>query len=430
VAGFTSPDVPAYVCYAIVLFFGIVGAWSTVNRLLDGYPDHWAFAGTWALFFAHAALPVVLFWFLDYVSALHDTSIIAAFVVSVGYRQIFTGGIQGIALPGQTSTLWKPFEAWVSTVADRIGSKQKLYLDRFDDKVRSLIFRDPQRMANLETLVLSNSRDVMALQAALGGLPDTGNAEANRRLRLDTLWRDLRTSQPRNYGWLLHKRGIVRLWRYWMWLCNGRAKLISGSGILMGALLLVGLYMWSSMDAGGLTQRQAGLVRYHQWRFLKPNSTERDRWRSLEFLSSQLRYASMATSSKSGGQTNPGESVADGPPVQTLLSPLLMELRFSSVGDRQVRAVLALVVNGHASPVDSYVVPELIESLRTGSESVRLQIRNALLAIQKADYPGSKLPEALAKWEPKKDESPGDIDERVRAWQAWWKSAEKKQSSR
>jgi hypothetical protein len=278
--------------------------------------------------------------------------------------------------------------------------------------VRSLIFGDPPRMASLETLVLSNTRDVVALQVALDGLPGTGNAEADRRRRLDMLWRDLRTSQPRDYGWLLYKRGIVRLWRYWMWLSNGRAKLISAAGIVVGISALVGLYSWSSSDAGGLAQRQAGLIRYHQWRFLKANGTERDQWRSLEFLTEQLRRLGAESA-----------SVLGRPSVQDLLNPLLKELRFPAVGDRQARSVLAIVVNGHTATVNSYVVPELIESLRTASESVRLQIRNALLAIQKADYRNAKVADSLAKWEPKKDESPGDIDERVRAWQTWWRTA-------
>jgi hypothetical protein len=324
---------------------------------------------------------------------------------------MFSGAVQGVTMPEQAATLWKPFEAWVGAVADRIETKQKLYLDRFDEKVRSLIFGDPQRMARLETLVFSNSRDVPALQAALAALPGTGNAEADRRRRLDTLWRDLRTSQPRDYGWLLHKRGIVRLWRYWMWLGHGRAKLISAASILVGLSALVGLYSWSTSDAGGLAPGQAGLIRYHQWRFLKPNGTERDHWRSLEFLSERLR------------QSGAGPASVKVPSVQDLLSPLVKELRFPSVGDRQARSILALVVNGHTATVNAHVVPELIESLRSASESVRLQIRNALLAIQKADYPSVKPDEFLSKWEPKKDESPGDVDARVRAWQTWWRTA-------
>lgn len=417
-AGFASPDVPAYVCYAIIIVFGIVVAWGTVDRLLEGYPDHWAFAGTWGLFAAHAAMPVILFWLLDYTGAIHDTSILAAVLVALGYRQIFSGSMQGVTLPGQASAFWKPFEAWVAAVADRIGTKQKQYLDRFDEKVRSLIFADPPRLASLETLVLSTSRDVPALQAMLAGLPATGNAEADRRRRLDTLWRDLRGSQPQNYGWLLHKRGIVRLWRYWMWLGNGRAKLISGASIVVAILLLAGLSTWMSGDEGGIARRQAALLRYHQWRFLKPNATDRDQWRSMEYLSERMRAAVNGTAADKA------------PSSEALLGPLLKELRFPSMGDRQARSVLALVVNGHAPEIDGHVVPELIESMRTASESVRMQIRTALMAIQRADFPAVVIPEGLARWEPKKDESPGDIDARVREWHAWWERAQKSGRSR
>jgi len=415
VAGFASPDVPAYVCYAIIVVFGIVVAVGTINRLLEGYPDHWAFASTWGLFAAHAAVPVILFWLLDYTGAIHDTSILAAILVALGYRQIFTGSVQGVTLPGQAAGFWKPFEAWVAAVADRIGTKQKLYLDRFDEKVRFLIFTDPQRMASLETLVLSISQDVPALQTGLAAIPATGNAEADRRRRLDMLWRDLRTSRPRDYGWLLYKRDIVRRWRYWMWLGNGRAKLISGASLVVGLLLLAGLSTWMSGAEGGIARREASMLRYHQWRFLKPNVTDRDQWRSQEFLAERLHAVG----------ADAGRPAGTAPPSDALLSPLLRELRFASIGDRQARSILALVVNGHAPAVDVYVVPELIESLRTASEGVRLQIRNALVAIQKADYPTAKVPDGLSTWEPKKDESAGDIDVRVRDWHVWWEKAQK-----
>jgi len=421
VAGFASPDIPAYVCYAIVLVFGVVVAWSTVNRTLQGYPDHWAFASTWGLFSAYAALPVVLFWFLDYVEALHDTSILAALLVSLGYRQIFAGSIQGVTLPGQASAFWKPFEAWVSAVADRIGTKQKLYLDRFDEKVRSLIVADPTRMASLETLVLSNSRDVQALQTSLQQLSATGNAEADKRRKLDALWRDLRMSQPRDYGWLLYKRGIVRFWRYWMWLGNGRARIISGVSVGASMVALGVLSWWMFM---GVAFREAGLIRYHQWRFLKPNATERDQWRSMEFLAKQFQIAASETDSGMERLRDPEQGRHHEQHVKLLVSPLVRELRFPSVGDRQAQSILALVVNCHAPSLGVYVVPDLIESLRTAPQGVRLQIRNALLAIQRADYPKTKLPDTLAKWEPKKDESPGDLDERVRAGLVWWREAE------
>src|SRR2546425_1150397 len=104
----TSPDLPAWLCYLLVLSVGMLVARENVNRLLASYPGHWSFGNTWALFWARAAIPVVLFWFLDYTAALRDTALFAALAVAIGYRQIFAGGIQGIAMPGQTPRLWQP----------------------------------------------------------------------------------------------------------------------------------------------------------------------------------------------------------------------------------------------------------------------------------------------------------------------------------
>ena len=383
-AGFASPDVPAFVCYALIILFGIVVAVGTINRLLDGYPDHWAFASTWGLFAAHAALPVLLFWFLDYTAAIHDTSIIAAILVALGYRQIFTGRMQGVTLPGQVAGFWQPFETWVAAVADRIGTKQKFYLDRFDEKVRSLIFASPQRIQP------GDPRDVDLAERA-GARRGTRRHPEHRQpggRRAPSTRHALArppVARPRDYGWLLHKRGIVRLWRYWMWLGNGRAKLISAAGIAVAIVVLVGLSTWMSGAEGGIARRQAALLQYHQWRFLKANVTDRDQWRSQEFLAERLHAAG----------TDGADDTA--PSVEALLSPLVKELRFSSTSDRQARSILALVVNGHALPVDGYVVPELIESLRTAAEGVRLQIRTALVAIQRADYPGAATPGAGAR---------------------------------
>jgi hypothetical protein len=71
---FISPDVPAYLCYLLVLMVGTLVAVSSVNRLLANYAGHWGFARTWLMFTSYVFLPVALFWFLDYTSALQDTS--------------------------------------------------------------------------------------------------------------------------------------------------------------------------------------------------------------------------------------------------------------------------------------------------------------------------------------------------------------------
>jgi hypothetical protein len=431
-AGFSSPDLPAYLCYAVVLFVGVVVARSSVNDLLAAYPDHWAFVGTWSLFAAYVVLPIALFWFLDYTGTLRDTSLFAAVVIAVGYRQIFAGGVQGITMPGQTPALWKPFEAWVNRVADRIATRNKQYRDRFDERVRSLILADTQKLTHFEQLALEKSKDSTSLSASLapykGPAPQAG---ANARM-LDILWRDLRTSEPDQYGYLLYKRRLVSWWQYWRWFEKGRSKLISASVALVVVAVLIGTYSWARLNTEhGIGQWEKASTTYHQWRFLKPNASERDRWRSREYLAREIQAAAdrARQTAQAPKDATPGEDVSvsklapGGRRLQKILLPLIVELRYPDITPRQADDITRLLVDCHGMVVDAVHLPELIESLRTQNDSVRLLIHRTLLALQQADYPGATPDESLSAWVPAKDETPGDIDMRVRAWHRWWHAA-------
>jgi hypothetical protein len=490
VTGFASPDVPAYVAYALILVLAVLVARYTVNDRLATHPDRWAFAGTWALFLAHVAIPLLLFWFLDYTSVVHDTSLFAAFLVAFGYQQIFAGGFQGIQLPGQTGALWKPFDAWVVKVVDRMATRSKLYLDRFDYKVRSLIMDDPGRTEAFRSLALARSKDPAKLQAALAGFTSTGDDNADQRLRLDILWRDFRAAEPDLYGWLLYQRRVgggtgwwprrvVQGWRYWIWLKNGRSKLISAA-VLVGvlAVIVVALVWLSSFQAGSDRQHDLA-IQYHQWRFLKANATDRDRWRSREYVTSKFAALAVrpviplaeaqaasrdarAEHKKRGDELEqyekeqkPGErkQVGSGAPgrealqasvhaadkvmadaveeerraldAEALLAPFLRELRLPSLSAGRAREILELLFNAHSPNLNHLWVPLLIESLRTQSEGTRLEARKIFVALQLADYASVRLPDDLAKWEPKKDEAAGDIDVRVRRFHEWWEKTRK-----
>ena len=463
-AGFASPDVPAYYAYALIIALGVYVAVQTVNARLAGHPDRWAFAGTWWLFVTHVLLPVFLFWFLDYTGVVHDTSLFAAVLVAFGYRQIFAGGIQGIQLPGQASALWKPFDAWVSKVVDRITARNKLYLDRFDDQVRSLIVTDEARRTAFHTLAMARTKDPVALQKAVDVVPRTGDAEADRRRELDVLWRDLRTAEPDLYGWLLYRRGIVQGWRYWMWLKNGRSKLITlavGIGVLVAIAVA---FWWFSSYPAGSDRRHNAAIQYHQWRFLKASATERDRWRSREFFHEMLTalaarpvtpvaaaeaqhagaWDAMAKKREELKKVDAGaanraaleaelaaaekawlaavEEERRSLDAQAILSPLLIELRLPSIPTGQASEILALLVNAHSPNLNHMWIPDLIDSLRTQSEVTRMETRKALVAVQRADY-AVRLPDELEKWEPKKDEAVGDIDQKVKRLQEWWRKA-------
>ena len=99
--------------------------------------------------------------------------------------------------------MWKPFEAWVTQAVNRITTRNKRYADRFDDTVRSLIARDPAKMAAFRTLTLAKSAKRTPLLVDLATVTPTGDDEADTRIRLDMMWTDFRRSEPDLYGWLL-----------------------------------------------------------------------------------------------------------------------------------------------------------------------------------------------------------------------------------
>jgi hypothetical protein len=467
-SGILAPDVPAYVSYGLILLVAVFVSRRTLNELMattEG--DHWAFAGTWALFLVHLALPLALFWLLDYTAALNDTSIFAALVVAVGYRQIFAGGVQGIVLPGQTPALWKPFEAWVTSVARRIGARNKLYRDRFDARVQGLIARDDARLRAFATLVYASSGNLAALQAELAALAPSGDAAADRRRQVDVMWRDLRKREPQLYGWLLYEYGIVGWLSYWWWLEKGRPKVVSGGILLVLAAALVAGVAWFTTDPAGSDRQHTAWLYYYRWRFLKPSATDRDRWRSREYLTRELsswgsapippverasaalaharadlararaRLAALKPEAPEWAGARAGIEAAErawraaldaerrAVSAKILLPPLLEELRYPGIPKAQAAEILTLLVNCHSPALNALHVPELIESLRQQNETVRLETRNALLALD-ADYAGVRVPDALAKWEPRKGETPAEIDRKVGEWRGWWRAASAK----
>jgi outer membrane protein OmpA-like peptidoglycan-associated protein len=403
-SGFQSPDVPAYICYALVFLVGMIVARSSVDTLLDRYPDRWAFAGTWSLFAAYTILPIALFWFLDYTSIIHDTTLFAAIAIAVLYPQIFAGGVQGIVMPGQTAALWKPFEGWTKHVEDRISNRNKRYRDRFDEDVRARIAASQDRMDQLEALARERSQNVAALAQDLNPLMQAvqQNAPGSQRRLVERLWRDLREAEPENYGYLLRQRRFIDWWTYWRWLEKGQSKLIS-SLIAIGFLLciLIG-YRWL------VPYQDRGFLAYYQWRFLKVEATDRDKYRSRRYLAQAL-------------QDNPAKATI-------IVRPLIDELTFKGIARRQIDDTHRFIVGVHSVDVNKAAIPLLIKSLRTENADVRLGVQQLLLDLQKADYPQFSLDgdpfRPLLKWMPNDKETPGEVEGFVQLWLQWWRATQ------
>ena len=241
-----SPDLPAYWCYIVVIVLGLITARSNVNRILSNQRGYWAFPGTWLLLAAYSVLPLVLFWFLDYTTAIKDTSLFAAFVIAVAYQQVFAGGVQGIVMPGQTSGLWQPFEKWTQTISTRIAISSKRSRDAFDEQVNSYIIADSGRVAGLQSLALEYSDKADQLQTDLNNIstqePPTGTdskdfEKIKTRKRVRVLVDNLRAARPQSFGDLLRERKLVKVKDYWRWFRNLESNMIAWSMAVLLALV-------------------------------------------------------------------------------------------------------------------------------------------------------------------------------------------------
>jgi hypothetical protein len=313
-------------------------------------------------------------------------------------------------MPGQTPALWKPFETWIKQIADSIASRHKRDLDRFDEEVRTHMVRKPARLQTLHALSFEYSANPAQLEAALNQLaaearpPDIDAdsfAEVQNRKGVRMLLRELRASLPEDYGYYLYQRGLIPGLKYWLWRKQGKSKIVV---LLMTILSVAGFVLVITWFTSNSTQ-----IRYHQWRFMKPTVSERDRFRAREYLAQQL------------GKSNEQEA-------NTIMAPMLHTLPFKEVSPKLADNVLRLVVDLHSPTANAAVIPQLFDALRTENADVRLRIHRTLLALQKADYPGSPLDaknKVLTEWVPGKDESAGDIDARVHAWRTWWTATQR-----
>lgn len=363
------------------------------------------------VFWAYVAVPIALFWFLDYVSALRDTSLFAALIVAFGYRQIFAGGIAGISLPGQTQQLWNPFETWAKKVAERIVTRSKRDRDRFDDQVRTYLASDSQRLQGLLMLALFYTKNQQTLETQLenlkkevapAGVSADAFTEMQSRKQARILLLDLRKAEPENYGYFLYKKELIAGWQYHVWLEDVKStRLIWGMRAVFVVMVGAGFYFFF--------HSAPMQILYHQWRFAKPNVSEKDRFRSYVYLGQSLENVKHDDNLLSKQ-------------AEAVISPLVDQLGFKEVSPRLKDDMLRLVINFHSLPVNAVVIPHLIDTLWTENADVRLRVHQTLQKIQKADYPNVTVAKTTEAWIPAKDELPGDIDLHVHAWHVWWDS--------
>ncbi len=401
-----SPDKPAYICYFIIVVVGLLVAHGKVNRLMASSIGRWAFFETWLVFLAYAAVPVLLFWILDYTNALYDTALFAALLVAVGYRQILAGEMKQTPVPGQFSALWSPFEAWAIQVRDRIVSKNKVRSDRSSENLRVILSQTPQTVADLTELAYLVAEDRAQLTTDLTaidqenippGITQQAFEHIQARRKVDRCMRSIRLVNPEDYGFLLLRKKLINPVQYWRWIGDASTRMWRIVGLIVIATAL--------FIAVSLFFRPNNLLRYHLWRFQKQNATERDRFRAHNFIGNEIRHS------------QPNEAAV------RILEPLLSLLRYRDLDRRVGEDTLSLALEFRQPAVDGRTIPTLIEGLRTENPDLRLRIHQTLQAMRALAYDTSPNDETLAKWVPSKSESSADIEEKIKRYRAWWDTA-------
>jgi len=405
----SSLDIPAHCCYLLILLLGMVVARGTVNALLPSSPSRWGFVDTWALFGAHVLVPLLMFWVLDYSGALNDTSLFAAVLVGIGYREIISGGVNSITMPADTARLWQPFEKWVATVTARLAVQTAARRALIEDRLQGQIAADAPRLQLLTVLALDYAGNRTELLTRLDGIekearpsqvPEEAFTADRKRRAARELLRELQAQKPDSYGELLRDRGIVTRGDYYVYILDRHLKVFPFVGAaIVGAGLVVGLCWFYTSESAQ--------IRYHDSRFVKVNATNADRFRSRTFLAERL---------------SPPAGSPLAPLARASVERLIGRLGFKDLPTGIADEILRLVVNARNPSVNAVSVPGLIGNLRTDNPDVRGRIAQALLDLHDLDYSKTPLVDGLREWRTSGKEPVLETNTRVAQWESWWRS--------
>lgn len=400
-----SPDWPAWLCYFIVLFFGILTGWREVVEKLESASGIWRQPMTWVLFIILGVGPILLFWLLDRVGALHDTSAIAAAIVGVAYTQILKGDSEYKA-PGSTSSIWNFLSWWRERIAKSVQDGAANNALAFDQVVCNLL-ADSARLGSATALALKLSSDPVAFQTTLTNerarlaaanpaldpsIIDYKIAElVYREIQADPSDRRLMVEHQLIDQALVDKFFSTKM----NWWAGGAAivAVIAVLGFLVAGFSEIGTARWIERE-------------YLLSRLSKPNGTGSD----LDRVSARLGYL-MRLDTK--GEEDRAAALS------FWLVPIHDVLRDSTLPMGRVDVALqaALAVRDHGGGNRPFLAMGLAPALRNSNVDARRRIQMALVYL--ADGKRA-LPASLKDWNPTESDSITDVERQIDAWLVYW----------
>ncbi|MCW5554508.1 MAG: hypothetical protein KIS67_20410 [Verrucomicrobiae bacterium] len=389
-----SPDWDARLCYAVVFACGIISAqFQLYKRFQDlKITGFWLVPNTWLVFAIYLAIPLGLFWLMDRMSALNDTSLFAALLVGLAYPAILAGGFGGIKAPSGLDGMLKPLEAFTDTVIKSVIKTVARYEKRFEDFIVGRMRFDKAIFDEVLGLAKSGGSDSAALDDQLKDLDGAGISDSSllleKRARLIYLYL---SAMPDFLATLTGNRKVMGK-RIWNSPIIRTRVVVCVMIVLFCSLISTGIYVFT---------RPTVAIAYHTWRIGKPNNSERDRFRARENLLPYLHDAQL------------------GPDAYQSLA---RAIRSPGLPIERVDLVLQLLLQARDQQFhQDMLCNHLVNNLRVESVDARSRIQQTLVFLaEKRDPQFKQNQKALAGWNPTNGDSVTSLEDWIGQWKAFF----------
>lgn len=424
-----SPDWPCNVTYPLAWAFAL---WVTVRRTTEilGPDDQqlaWSYFEWYFLIFVQSLIPVFLFFVLDYSGSLRDTSIFAAILTGLFYREIVSGKLADIKTKGLLVMIFAPFLAWAEDIAKSLSAKVIIHKEQFKEDIVRLVSNKPSLYSRLEVFAFAKCPDQAALKSQLQEIEGSAaNLPGDQQMR-DAVIRERKSEhlldevirRNKDYPGELFARQVVG-WQWPKLYWHRRLHVVWRVALLIGVLLASWKAIPIMLEISSIADLKPHFFLY---RLSKADTSIRDQQRTSDYFRAALDAAPSNSES-----TNAAEK--EKPPLSHAghahLMQLLELLRQEDLGVQSVSNVFRIILEARSRvSIDSPLVPALIGALRNRNPVTAAESQKFLVYVADSLAGTSLLPD-LRQWTVPKDNELFYIDARVAAWSRWWKEFEKK----
>ena len=395
-----SPDFDARWCYLIVLFLGLISArWQLYKRFVDlKISGVWLVPNTWLIFGIYVVTPIALFWLMDRMNALNDTSLFAALLVGFAYPAVLSGGFGGLKAPAGLQNVFKPIEAFTDSIIKSVIKATARNDAGFEDFVVGRMRSDKDVYQEVLDLTKSSVTDLQALQKQLKDLDSAGDAAdaetTDSSLRLERKARViyLHLSGTPDFLAKLTKCEDVMKRQFWK-------SPIFQTRAVVG--LMIFIFVCGLFAAVYIVNRPSFSSDYYGWRLTKTNSSESDRCRAKENLR---------------------RSIVDPTIGVKTYEELTRRLRSPGLPVERVNIILQMLLHARDQKYHhAMVCKDLIDDLRVDSVDARSRVHQTLEYLAKKIDPHFKDDQKeLDGWNPSKGDSVVSLEEWIDRWKAFF----------